>query len=207
MSITLIAPAIGAIALCVAIAGWDAAVFARRHFEQPRERLIAWARECGEAFEPLMIPGCEILQQRQAPIRYGLRAYLVFDLVNDLDELDNFSRPRVGNLHYVDTRIIPSVKRAIRAAMLRWSEIHGIEPEPDTSVPDDAVSRRATYGLQRLGMLQEHVLRYERMPWILTVMRRVQIYRRISRRRKQRSDERIENAGAEVDHDDMGVPL
>jgi biopolymer transport protein ExbB/TolQ len=65
MSIALLAPIIGSTALCVAIAGWDAAVpavFARRHFEQPRERLIAWARECGEAFELLMIPGCEILK-------------------------------------------------------------------------------------------------------------------------------------------------
>ncbi|MDM2419348.1 hypothetical protein PP577_17080 [Mycobacteroides abscessus] len=205
MSIALVAPIIGVIALSVAIAGWDAAVFARRHFEQPRERLMAWARECGEAFDLLMIPGCETLKQQQPPIRYGLRAYLIFDLVNDLDELDNFSRPRVGNLHYVETRILPPVKRAIRAAMWRWSEIHGMEP--DKSATEDAVSRRATYGLQRVGMLQEHVLRYERMPWILTVVRRVQIHRRIHHRRKQRSDERIENSAAEVDHEDIGVPL
>jgi hypothetical protein len=206
MSAALLTPIIGSTALCVAIAGWDAAVFARRHFEQPRERLIAWARECGEALELLMIPGCEALkEQHQPPVRYGIRAYLLFDLVNDLDELDNSSRSSLWGLHYAETRIVRPVARAISAAMRRWSEVQGIEL--DRSVTDDDVYRRVRYGLQRVGMLQEYVLKYERMPWIISVVRRVQINRRIRQRRELRSRERVRNAWAELAYEDIGVPL
>jgi hypothetical protein len=90
-------------------------------------------------------------------------------LVNDLDELDNSSRSSLGKLHYAETRIVRPVTLAIAVAMRRWSEVHGIEM--DKSATDDEVYRRVRYGLQRVGMLQEYVLKYERTPWIISVVR------------------------------------
>ncbi len=230
MSTVLIAPIIGSIALCVAIAGWDAAVFARRHFEQPRERLIAWARECGEAFELLVSSRCEMLgKQEKPPVRYGLRAYLFFDLIGDLEELDNFSRDgrwggprflwpirralqrsprpiRWGLQQYVEPRIVDPIAAAIVLTRRRWSAERTGEFDDKTPTLDE-VNDAVTYGLQRVGMLQRHVLEHERMPWIATMLWRVRIHRRIRRRREQSNARWRASAGSEWSSRDLGVPL
>ncbi|SHV14610.1 Uncharacterised protein [Mycobacteroides abscessus subsp. abscessus] len=230
MSTVLIAPIIGSIALCVAIAGWDAAVFARRHFEQPRERLIAWARECGEAFELLVSSRCEMLgKQEKPPVRYGLRAYLFFDLIGDLEELDNFSRDgrwggprflwpirralrrssrpiRWGLQQYVEPRIVTPIARAIVLTRWRWSAERTGKFDDKTPTLDE-VNDAVTYGFQRVGMLQRHVLEHERMPWIATMFWRVRIYRRIRRRREQREARWRQSGRGEWSSSDVGVPL
>ncbi|SHY61586.1 Uncharacterised protein [Mycobacteroides abscessus subsp. bolletii] len=212
MPTALIAPVIGVIALCVAIAGWDAAVFARRHFEQPRERLITWARECGEAFEQLLASDDTALKaQKEAPIPYTLRAYLSLDLLSDIDELENFSHPRqvVWKLHYVEDSIISQIKDAVDVAMRRWVALHGIkldDQEPAQKMPSPGSVHDVIRGLRRVGNLQEQVLRYERLPWIRTVLLRPVILRRIRRRRKVRYEEWRTNL-PEKARVDLVVPL
>lgn len=197
MSITLIAPIIGVIALGVAVAGWDAAVFARRHFEQPRERVIAWVRECGDALEPLALSGCGALkEQKVPPVAYRLRAYLLFQLVSDLDELESFAKkPHAGwPFDYAEQTLVEQVKSAVAQAMKCWLTVHGRSADRRDDMPEGAeeIVRR---GLQRIGNLQEQILNYERMPWILTVLKRRDILRGVRRRQLRRNEEWVNREG------------
>lgn len=208
MPITLIAPIIGVIALCVAIAGWDAAVFARRHFEQPRERVITWVRECGDALEPLALSGCEALKERkEPPVPYRLRAYLLFQLVRDLDELESFAKkPHAGwPFDYVEQTLVEQVKSAVAQAMKCWLTVHGRNVDRRDHMPEraDEVVRR---GLQRIGNLQEQILNYERVPWILTVLKRRDILKGVGRRQVRRHEEWV-NREDRTTSLDLVVPL
>jgi hypothetical protein len=187
----ILAPIIGVIALSVAIAGWDAAVFARRHFEQPRERLIVWARECGEAFESLLAASISerLRDQQQPPVRYALRAYALFDLIGDLDELDSFGRSTKTkwNLPYVERDVIYPVLVTIEVTTSQWHALNGAD-HGRTPLADDQFRCQVAIGLQRIGMFQEHLQRYERAPWIRTLLGR----RRIRVRRRYRHEERAQ---------------
>jgi hypothetical protein len=214
VSTVLLAPLVGVFALCVAIAGWDAAVFARRHFEQPRQRILDWTRECGEALEVLTVSGAGMLkEQREPPIAYGLRSYLLFQLLDDLDDLEyvgNFKSHK-SSLNYVEPGIVNLVVDGVRVAMHRWALLHGVRtgngtPEPATPTPRQ-VYDLAHRGLQRVGMLQEHVLHYKRMPWIVTVLKRPMIRARIRRRREMRAQLWRDNPGLQWTSDDVMIPL
>lgn len=208
MSIMLIAPIISVIALSVAVAGWDAAVFARRHFEQPRERVITWVRECGDALELLALSGCETLkEQEEPPVPYRLRAYLLFQLVSDLDELESFAKtPHAGwPFDYVEQTLVEQVKSAVAQAMRCWRTLRRPSVDGGDHMPEgaDEIVRR---GLQRIGNLQEQILNYERMPWILTVLKRRDILRGVRRRQVRRHEEWV-NRKDRTTSLDLVVPL
>lgn len=208
VSPAILAPIIGVIALSVAIAGWDAAVFARRHFEQPRERLVSWARETGEAFEALHAASISdrLKDQPQPPVRYGLRTYALFDLIGDLDELESFGRSTntYWGLSYVEREVVRPVLKTIAVSTGQWRALNAAD-HLQMLLTDDQFRSQVSLGLQRIGMLQEHVQRYERATWVRTLLRR----RQIRLRRRSRQEERAADRWSDlsVGSPDIWVPL
>lgn len=191
---TVFGPLIAAASLTVALIGWEATIFARSNFADPRNRILNWCRDVGHQFELAHIPG-HLDRLAMPPFPYQLRSYLHHDLRRDLDLLEDYSRTGSHwNLSYVEPSVIERIQGAMQVVGQDWRARHGVLTwafEPQAPPDPFAYTRQtASIGLQRIGMLQEQVLEYQRATAVAIAVMSLPFIGRRWRRRRERARRR-----------------